>query len=60
MEVTVGKIATAIISKLRHYTFYSLPELKIAVASALKSFNEAIFKNVNIAEQKYLWKKETT
>ena len=43
VEGTVGKIATAIIAKLRLYTFYSLPELKIAVAGALNSFNEAPF-----------------
>ncbi|MEG0153506.1 MAG: IS21 family transposase [Clostridium sp.] len=43
VEGTVGKVATAIIAKLRNYTFYSLPELKIAVANALKSFNESPF-----------------
>ena len=43
VEGTIGKIATAIIAKLRNRTFYSLDELKLAVANALESFNEAPF-----------------
>lgn len=43
VEGTVGKIATAIIAKLRNENFYSLGELKLAVNQALKSFNETPF-----------------
>lgn len=43
VEGTVGKIATAVIAKLRNKTFYSLEELKLAVSKALKRFNDAPF-----------------
>lgn len=43
VEGTVGKIATAIIAKLRNEIFYSIEELKQAVAKALKKFNDAPF-----------------
>ncbi len=43
VEGTVGKIATAIIAKLRQRTFYSLYEVKEAVSKALKAFNNAPF-----------------
>jgi protease II len=43
VESTVGKIATAIIAKLRNKTFYSLEELKLAVSQELKRFNDAPF-----------------
>lgn len=43
VEGTVGKIATAIIAKLRKETFHSLDELKPAVARELKKFNDAPF-----------------
>ncbi|MGL4799687.1 MAG: IS21 family transposase [Cellulosilyticaceae bacterium] len=43
VEGTVGKIATAIIAKLRHKTFYSFAQLKESVAEALNAFNEAPF-----------------
>lgn len=43
VEGTVGKIATAIIAKLRNETFYSLGELKMSVSHALKEFNETPF-----------------
>ena len=43
VEGTVGKIATAIIAKLRNEEFYSLGELKMAVNQALKEFNETPF-----------------
>lgn len=43
VEGTVGKIATAIIAKLRNEVFYSLDELKPAVRNALKVFNDDPF-----------------
>lgn len=43
VEGTVGKIATAIIAKLRNETFFNLEELKIAVFRELKRFNNAPF-----------------
>ena len=51
VEGTVGKIATAIIAKLRNHTFFSFPELREAVANALNEFNAAPFqKRQYIAE----------
>lgn len=43
VESTVGKIATAIIAKLRNEVFHSLDEIKIAVTRNLKDFNDAPF-----------------
>ena len=43
VEGTVGKITTAIIAKLRNEIFYSIEELKHAVARELKKFNDAPF-----------------
>ena len=43
VEGTVGKIATAIIARLRNRTFYSLPELNKAIAEKLYDFNRAPF-----------------
>jgi len=43
VEGTVGKIATAIIAKLRNEVFYSLPQLQAAVKTALAEFNAAPF-----------------
>ena len=43
VEGTVGKIATAIIARLRDDVFHSLNELRCAVASALDDFNEEPF-----------------
>jgi hypothetical protein len=43
VEGTVGKIATAIIAKLRNERFYSMERLKISVGKALSNFNEAPF-----------------
>jgi hypothetical protein len=43
VEGTVGKIATAIIAKLRNKTFYSLAELKLAVLQKLEDFNNEPF-----------------
>lgn len=43
VEGTVGKIATAIIARLRNEEFHSFGELKAAVGQALASFNEAPF-----------------
>ncbi len=62
VEGTIGKIATAIIAKLRNKTFYSLEELKLAVSKELKRFNDAPFQKregsrtqvFNEAEKKYL------
>jgi transposase len=43
VEGTVGKVATAIIAKLRNEVFYSLPDLKKSVDRALKTFNDTPF-----------------
>jgi hypothetical protein len=43
VEGTVGKVATAIIAKLRNEKFGSLQELKGAVAKALETFNGTPF-----------------
>lgn len=43
VEGTVGKIATAVIAKLRNEVFYSLPDLKAAVAKKLYEFNHQSF-----------------
>ena len=43
VEGTVGKIATAIIAKLRNRTFYSLTEVNQAIAEKLYDFNHAPF-----------------
>lgn len=43
VEGTVGKIATAIIAKLRNTVFYSFDDLKAAVRNKLKDFNNASF-----------------
>ncbi|MFR9542526.1 MAG: IS21 family transposase [Rikenellaceae bacterium] len=43
VEGTVGKIATAIIAKLRNETFTTLPQVKLAVTNALAVFNETPF-----------------
>ena len=43
MEGTVGKIATAIIAKLRNEVFYSFPDLKAAVSKKLYEFNHNDF-----------------
>ena len=43
VEGTVGKIATAIIAKLRKETFYSFGELQKAVKIALNDFNRKSF-----------------
>lgn len=43
VEGTVGKIATAIIAKLRNEVFYSFPDLKSAVSKKLYEFNHENF-----------------
>lgn len=43
VEGTVGKIATAIIAKLRNEIFYSFPDLKVAVSKKLYEFNHENF-----------------
>ncbi len=61
VEGTVGKIATAVIAKLRNITFNDLDELRIAVYRAVKEFNDTPFqkregsrKLVFEEEKKYL------
>jgi transposase len=62
VEGTVGKIATAIIAKLRNEVFYSLEELKLGVFRALREFNNKPFQKrdgsrsevFNIEEKQYL------
>jgi transposase len=60
-ENTVGNIATAIIAKLRHQTFYDFPSLQTAVKKTLKEYNEEPFQKreysrqvVHTEEKKYL------
>ena len=43
VEGTVGKIATAILARLRNETFYSFEDLKAAVAKKLYGFNHESF-----------------
>lgn len=43
VEGTVGKIATAIIARLRNEVYYSFAELKQGVANALRDFNNKPF-----------------
>lgn len=43
VEGTVGKIATAIIARLRNHTFYTLNELRTAVYEAVDDFNNTPF-----------------
>lgn len=43
VEGTVGKVATAIIAKLRNEVYYSLDDLKRSICRALKTFNDAPF-----------------
>lgn len=43
VEGTVGKIATAIIAKLRNEIFHSMGELKLAIVRELSKFNGAPF-----------------
>lgn len=43
VEGTVGKIATAIIARLRHETFYSLADLKSSIREKLDDFNSNPF-----------------
>lgn len=43
VEGTVGKIATAIIAKLRNEVFYSFEDLKVAVSKKLYEFNNQKF-----------------
>lgn len=43
VEGTVGKIATSIIARLRNTEFYSIDELRVAVARALDDFNCELF-----------------
>jgi transposase len=43
VEGTVGKVATAIIAKLRNKVFYSFQDLKISVADKLSDFNNEPF-----------------
>lgn len=43
VEGTVGKVATAVIAKLRNETFHSFQQLKTAVSKAMDDFNKAPF-----------------
>lgn len=43
VEGTVGKIATAVIARLRDRTFHAIDELRVAVYSAVDDFNNASF-----------------
>ena len=60
VEGTVGKIATAVIAKLRNEVFYSLPDLKAAVAKKLYEFNHQSFqKREGSRYEAYLDEKES-
>jgi transposase len=60
VEGTVGKIATAIIAKLRHETFYSFEDLKGAVSRKLYEFNHERFqKREGTRYEAYLDEKES-
>lgn len=43
VEGTVGKVATAVIAKLRNEQFYSFPDIKSAVSKCLYAFNHGSF-----------------
>ena len=59
VEGTVGKIATAIIAKLRNEVFYSFPDLKAAVSKKLYEFNHNDFqKREGSRYEAYLDEKE--
>lgn len=59
VEGTVGKIATAIIAKLRNEVFYSFPDLKAAVSKKLYEFNHDDFqKREGSRYEAYLEEKE--
>ena len=59
VEGTVGKIATAIIAKLRNEVFYSFDDLKAAVHKKLYEFNHAEFqKREGSRYEAYLDEKE--
>lgn len=59
VEGTVGKVATAIIAKLRNDVFYSLEDLKAAVARKLYEFNHENFqKREGSRYEAYLDEKE--
>ena len=47
VEGTVGKIATAIIARLRNELFYSMDDLKTSVGKVLKEFNDEPFQKRN-------------
>ena len=59
VEGTVGKVATAIIAKLRNVTFYSFEDLKAAVSKKLYEFNHENFqKREGSRYESYLDEKE--
>ena len=59
VEGTVGKVATAIIAKLRNEVFYSFEDLKAAVAKKLYEFNHERFqKREGSRYESYLDEKE--
>lgn len=59
VEGTVGKIATAIIAKLRNRVFYSFQELKESVATKLYEFNHENFqKREGTRHQAFMDEKE--
>lgn len=43
VEGTVGKIATAVIARLRNKPYYTMEELKADISAALKDFNDTPF-----------------
>ena len=58
VEGTVGKIATAIIAKLRNEIFYSFADLKHGISKALKEFNEAPFQKRDGNRYDVFWNEE--
>ena len=57
VEAAVGKIATAIIAKLRNEAFYSFAELKKAVYEKLEEFNHKAFQKREFSRHQ-VWEQE--
>jgi transposase len=60
VEGTIGKIATAIIARLRNEVFYSMDTLKAAVAKALKDFNDEPFQKRSGSRSEIFLQEEKT
>lgn len=54
VEGTVGKLATAVIAKLRHNEYHSLYQLNKDILKAVNEFNSAPFQNVMVVVNLFL------